>query len=141
SAEVWTNIELDLEKAEGGKMKRRLLFYKLLAAASVAFAMCVAGIGYYVMNDQSVNSTIALRDDSGLNSEKTTEGGNTETPSSVDAAAPLQQSETGAAPSSSTKESESSESAVNENSRVQDNHIAKAESTSPNKSEHRPTVA
>lgn len=50
SENVWTNIELDLEKAEGGKMKRRLLFYKLLAAASVAFAMGVAGVGYYTMN-------------------------------------------------------------------------------------------
>ena len=50
SENVWTNIELDLEKADGGKMRRRLLFYKMLAAASVAFAMCVAGIGYYVVN-------------------------------------------------------------------------------------------
>lgn len=49
---VWTNIELDLEKAEGDKMKRRIFFYKLLAAASIAFAMSVAGIGYYILQDQ-----------------------------------------------------------------------------------------
>jgi hypothetical protein len=55
SENVWTNIELDLEKAEGGKMKRRLLFYKLLAAASVAFAMGVAGVGYYTMSTTNVN--------------------------------------------------------------------------------------
>ena len=48
SENVWTNIELDLEKAEGDKMKRRLVFFKTLAAASIVFAMSVAGIGYYV---------------------------------------------------------------------------------------------
>ncbi len=48
SENVWTNIELDLEKAEGDKMKRRLVFFKMLAAASIVFAMSVAGIGYYV---------------------------------------------------------------------------------------------
>jgi hypothetical protein len=52
SENVWTNIELDLEKAEGDKMKRRIFFYKLLAAASIAFAMSVAGVGYYILKDQ-----------------------------------------------------------------------------------------
>ncbi|HYG18327.1 MAG TPA: outer membrane beta-barrel protein [Ohtaekwangia sp.] len=47
SENVWINVELDLEKADGGKMKRRLLFYKLLAAASVAFALAVTGIAFY----------------------------------------------------------------------------------------------
>lgn len=51
---VWTNIELDLEKAEGDKMKRRIFFYKLLAAASIAFAMSVAGVGYYILQDQQL---------------------------------------------------------------------------------------
>jgi len=48
SENVWTNIELDLEKADGDKMKRRLVFFKMLAAASIVFAISVAGIGYYV---------------------------------------------------------------------------------------------
>ena len=48
SENVWTNIELDLEKADGDKMKRRLVFFKMLAAASIVFAMSFAGIGYYV---------------------------------------------------------------------------------------------
>lgn len=51
SENVWTNIELDLEKAEGDKMKRRLIFFKMLAAASVIFAMTVAGIGYFALRD------------------------------------------------------------------------------------------
>ena len=53
SDNVWTGIELELEKAEGDKTKRRLLFYKLLAAASVTFALCVAGIGYYIIDSKT----------------------------------------------------------------------------------------
>ena len=56
SDNVWTGIELELEKAEGDKTKRRLLFYKMLAAASVTFALCVAGVGYYIVD----NKTAAL---------------------------------------------------------------------------------
>src|SRR5688572_6637845 len=61
SDNVWTGIELELEKAEGEKTRRRLLFYKLLAAASVTFAMCVAGIGFYIVNTKTaaLNQQIA----------------------------------------------------------------------------------
>jgi hypothetical protein len=50
SENVWTNIELDLEKNESGGMRRKLLFYKTLAAASVVFAMAVGGTGIYFFN-------------------------------------------------------------------------------------------
>jgi hypothetical protein len=53
SENLWTNIELDLAKAEGEEMKRRLFFYKLMAAASIAFAMCVAGVGTYMYKNPS----------------------------------------------------------------------------------------
>ncbi|HTE33686.1 MAG TPA: outer membrane beta-barrel protein [Chryseolinea sp.] len=51
--EVWTNIELELEKASGEKTRRKLAFYKLLAAASVVFALSVTGIGYYLLSHNS----------------------------------------------------------------------------------------
>lgn len=50
---LWTNIELDLEKADGTRVRRRLMFYKMLAAASVAFALCFAGISYYLTQDNT----------------------------------------------------------------------------------------
>jgi len=62
SDNVWTGIELELEKAEGDKTKRRLLFYKMLAAASVTFALCVAGIGYYIVDNKTaaLNNQLAV---------------------------------------------------------------------------------
>ena len=56
SENVWTNIALDLEKAESDKMKRRLIFFKTLAAASVTFAMVVAGVGYFMMRNDSTGN-------------------------------------------------------------------------------------
>jgi hypothetical protein len=56
---VWTNIELELEKNAAGKMKRRLLFYQLLAAASVSFALLTIGIGFYAFKLNSIDTTIA----------------------------------------------------------------------------------
>lgn len=52
SEQVWTNIELELEKEAGEKMRRKLVFFKMLAAASIAFALSVAGIGYYVYDSK-----------------------------------------------------------------------------------------
>jgi hypothetical protein len=54
---VWTNVELELERAEGGKMKRRLLFFKMLAAASVVFALAAGSLTVYVV--QQKNAEIA----------------------------------------------------------------------------------
>jgi len=69
SENVWNNIELDLARAEGGELKRRILFFKLLAAASVTFAMCVAGVGYYVVqNNDAVSSEILAEQQSRIES-------------------------------------------------------------------------
>lgn len=64
SDKVWTNIELDLERMERGDMKKRLTFFKLLAAASVVFALGVAGTGvYFLMAERSGNTELTARQD------------------------------------------------------------------------------
>jgi hypothetical protein len=55
SEKVWMNIELDLERLERGDMKKRLTFFKLLAAASVVFGLGLAGTGLYLL---SVNRSV-----------------------------------------------------------------------------------
>ena len=47
SENLWTSIELDLEKADGQALKRRVLMFKLMAAASVVFAMCFGALFVY----------------------------------------------------------------------------------------------
>lgn len=49
---VWVNIELDLEKAKGSQLRKRLVFYQLLAAASVVFSIGV-GVSVYLLNDNT----------------------------------------------------------------------------------------
>lgn len=65
SDKVWTNIELDLEKEKGGNLRKRLLFYQILAAASVVFAMAIGGVGlYYNLNPgqpATNNNNVALQ--------------------------------------------------------------------------------
>jgi hypothetical protein len=61
SDKVWMNIELDLEKAKGGHLKRRLMFYQMLAAASVVFAMAIGGIGYYNSFNKAPENSLTLQ--------------------------------------------------------------------------------
>lgn len=95
SSSVWTNIELDLERLEAGKMKRRILFYQWVAAASIFFAVASAGAFYfYTSGSNTEHNTLAnarlnsgsdekgtaqskdagLSDDEGLDKNKTIAG-------------------------------------------------------------------
>jgi hypothetical protein len=47
SETVWSKVEVAVANNEGKDYKRSLLFFKLLAAASVSFAMCVGGWQLY----------------------------------------------------------------------------------------------
>jgi hypothetical protein len=77
---VWTNVELDLITAEGEKMKRRILFYQILAAASISFAILVTGIGFYMVNE---NKQLQLAQYQKGDSKSTTEQSKMHIPSST----------------------------------------------------------
>lgn len=47
SEEVWKNIELELLKANGGRVRQQIFFYKLVAAASLVLAVIAGGSFYH----------------------------------------------------------------------------------------------
>jgi hypothetical protein len=51
SEDVWAGVELGLNKAETLVMKRRVVFYQRLAAASLLFALLLGGLGTYYITD------------------------------------------------------------------------------------------
>jgi hypothetical protein len=57
SDNVWTNIELDLERAQGKRLRKRILFYQLLAAASVFFAIGISISVFLFKNPMSTTET------------------------------------------------------------------------------------
>jgi hypothetical protein len=73
SEKVWMNIELDLERLERGQMKKRLTFFKLLAAASVVFGLALAGAGLYLLsvNRSEPAESMALQGDTGPAGDQT----------------------------------------------------------------------
>lgn len=58
SDSVWTNVELDLEKAKGRHLKRRLMFFQMLAAASIIFSIGIGVFSFYFVNNQKDAETI-----------------------------------------------------------------------------------
>jgi hypothetical protein len=57
SDNVWTNIELDLERAQGNRLRKRVLFYQLLAAASVFFAIGISVSVFFFKNSTVATET------------------------------------------------------------------------------------
>jgi hypothetical protein len=80
SENVWTNVELDLAKAEGQRMQRRIVFFKMVAAASVIFAMAVAGGSLYVLrsNNSGLSKTTLTAQEKSNQIEKTDANGRSE---------------------------------------------------------------
>jgi hypothetical protein len=58
SDNVWTNVELDLERAKATILRKRLVRYQLLAAASVLFSIGV-GISVFVSNKNDSQNLVA----------------------------------------------------------------------------------
>ena len=61
SAEVWSALDTELTRAEGGVMKRKVVFYQRLAAASILFALLFGSLTTYynLKQDTSVVNEIA----------------------------------------------------------------------------------
>jgi len=60
SEDVWAGIEHALNKVETVTMKRRVLFYQRLAAASIVFALLLAGLSTYYVTNQSGQQSFNL---------------------------------------------------------------------------------
>jgi hypothetical protein len=58
SEDVWTNIELGLEKAQGKRLRRKVLIYQALAAASLFFAVGTS-VSVYFNNTKLQSETTA----------------------------------------------------------------------------------
>lgn len=71
---VWTNVELSLEKKSGGQLKRSLLLFQLLAAASIVFA-CGMGALYYLENQPANSKEITGEVSSKQNESNKEDGG------------------------------------------------------------------
>lgn len=53
SQEVWMSVERNLAVAEGGQMKRKVVFYQRIAAAAVLIALVLGAITTYYVVDES----------------------------------------------------------------------------------------
>ena len=73
SASVWSNVELDLVRIESNSMKKQVLFYKWLAAASVFLVVFIGGAFYYSSKNDSkeiATSSIKTPNQSTLKNDK-----------------------------------------------------------------------
>lgn len=67
SDRLWNSIDLKLSHAERGEMKKRVLFYQRLAAASVLFALCLGAAGWFWNYDGAGVKSLASQQPVGEN--------------------------------------------------------------------------
>lgn len=75
SDNAWMNIALDLERAESGRAKRSVLFYKMVAAASIIIGVCIGGTGVYLLRDSAGEIGTVAQNGSPADADKS-RGGN-----------------------------------------------------------------
>ncbi len=66
---IWDKVELAVANSANGNFKRRIFIFKLMTAASIAFALTIGGVGVYrefymPKNDQLLSESKELSTDS-----------------------------------------------------------------------------
>jgi hypothetical protein len=117
SDKVWSNIELDLERAEMGSYRHQILFYRMVAAASLIFALCAGAAGIYFFDQNKSNQQIVMdllneQKQMALNAQTNSTVNKTESNQAVSKVAPSQAS--------------LDQSGVTENTEIQSKRIAKS---------------
>ncbi len=69
SGSVWTGVELGLEKTIAGTMKKRIFYYKLLAAASLVLTLGVTGL-YFLSSTERNSEPLAMEQTTKSNTEE-----------------------------------------------------------------------
>ncbi len=76
SESVWLGVEQSLNKTATVVMKRRVVFYQRLAAASVFFALLLGGLSTYFISDSGSEKTIGLMEKNASNHQSKEEKAN-----------------------------------------------------------------
>lgn len=76
SEDVWAGVEQGLNKAETATMKRRVLFYQRLAAASILFALLLGGLSTYYISDLKNQRMTSQAGENRVNSSDFTDADN-----------------------------------------------------------------
>lgn len=93
SEKVWTNLELELAKAESKVIRQRLLFFKMVAAASVIFALAVAGASIYFLNHQDSARQVSYLSGNSTAEKPSPENSSPETPDPAQTGSPQLQTD------------------------------------------------
>lgn len=67
-AHVWDKVEVNIANKESGSLKRGLLMFKLLAAASVVFAIGISTVGYFYLRDSWTDTSGGITENSNQSS-------------------------------------------------------------------------